>query len=165
MHEIKNKNRGTRGYYKCNSQRFVVCTCAKTIPIFCNHNLASWPVKAIAKLFRLFNKILGHIFEWRRLLVGCWCQTGSQYLRNCSCPLGFSCKNNSTIYREWFEKKKIYTPRESLQNNILLKSDCREAIITQITTDYNWGMKKSISGRTIHSSIFSNPGLCLHSRC
>lgn len=83
-------NIDTRGYYKCNSQKCVVCTCAKTMPIFCNHNLASWPLKAIAKIFRLLNKILGHIFEWRRLLVGCWYQTGSQYLRNCSCPLGFS---------------------------------------------------------------------------
>ncbi len=78
--------------------------------------------------------------------------------------LGFSRTTISRVYREWFEKEKIYSERQLCGRKCLvdvrgqkrmgrLFRDDRKAKVTQITTRYNKGRQNSISERTTRRTL------------
>ncbi len=79
-------------------------------------------------------------------------------------PLGFSRTTIFRVYREWSEKEKISSERQSCGRKCLvdvrdqrrmgrLVKDDRKATVTQITTRYNQGMQKTISECTTHRNL------------
>ncbi len=77
---------------------------------------------------------------------------------------GFSRTTISKVYREWSEKEKISSERQSCGRKWLidvrgqrrigrLVREDRKATVTQITTRYNHGMKNTISERTTRRTL------------